>query len=299
MKIRWPVKDGETLALYEAFKDYGGMPKLNHKNEEVKNFMLNVMEYYAAKLNVSFLRYDVAESINLNSIKDIFSKFSERFPKIGHIAEIWCLSGIFFGEGLYTSFMNYHLRGLIISLMKKEIGPSRINRELLNMRFVLGDRAYGKMMNILGSHDTARIKTMLESENLSLASYALLMIMDGMPCIYYGDEFSMEGGPDPDCRGTIDWINTKSDFNEKFRSIVKFRKKNQASYDGIIKFTREKNGLIRVHKYSSQQTIELGLNLTDRAIHCERAEEDITNSEQKNVHSGIIGPTEFFLNARK
>ena len=37
MRIRWPVKDGKTDAFYESFFDNGGMPKLNHRNESVKN----------------------------------------------------------------------------------------------------------------------------------------------------------------------------------------------------------------------------------------------------------------------
>ena len=76
------------------------MPKLKHRNESVKKFMLDVMDFYAERLNVSFLRYDVADSINLNSMSEIFWKFREKFPEIGHIAEVWCVSDIFFHEGI-------------------------------------------------------------------------------------------------------------------------------------------------------------------------------------------------------
>jgi alpha-glucosidase len=31
------------------------------------------------------------------------------------------------------------------------------------------------------------------------------MAWPGSPCVYYGDEIGLEGGPDPDCRRCFDW----------------------------------------------------------------------------------------------
>ena len=291
MRIRWPVKDGKTDAFYESFLDNGGMPKLNHRNESVKKFMLDVMNFYAERLNVSFLRYDVADSINLNSMSEIFGKFREKFPAIGHIAEVWCVSDIFFHEGLYTSSMNYGLRKLIISLMNKEISPNRMNSELLNMRFILGDDVYGKMMNIIDSHDTPRIRTILGSEKLAMAAYGIIMIMDGMPSIYYGDELSMEGGPDPDCRRTMEWEKVGSEFYLKFRELVKIRKENPAAYNGIIRFSRDKKGLINITKYSIDQKIEMNLNLGDSEIKTEE-KKSLNSIDEKSTS---ISPEEFSI----
>ena len=32
-----------------------------------------------------------------------------------------------------------------------------------------------------------------------------MFLQSGSPCIYYGTEIAMEGGPDPDCRRCMDW----------------------------------------------------------------------------------------------
>lgn len=293
MRIRWTEKDGIKDAFYESFLDYGGMPKLNHRNESVKEFMLKVMEFYAEKLNISFLRYDVAESINLDSIHDIFRKFREKFPEIGHIAELWCISDLFFKDGLYTSSMNYQLRRLIISIMKREIGPKKINSELLNMRFILGDEVYGNMMNIVDSHDTPRIRTTLNSKNLAMASYGILMIMNGMPSIYYGDELSMEGGPDPDCRRTMEWENVGSDFFLRFKKMIKFRKDNPAAFNGIIKFSKGKDGLIRILKYSKEQKLEMILNLSDKKLNKALTGNQVMDSVI--MGSEVLDPEEFLI----
>jgi len=61
-------------------------------------------------------------------------------------------------------------------------------------------------LNLLDSHDTPRLLTEL-SGNLPLLqlAFTLLFTRPGVPCIYYGDEIGLEGGPDPDCRRCFDW----------------------------------------------------------------------------------------------
>lgn len=60
--------------------------------------------------------------------------------------------------------------------------------------------------NLLGSHDTQRVLTRFggDVQRVKLAM-TLLFSWAGVPCIYYGDELGMAGGPDPDCRRCMDW----------------------------------------------------------------------------------------------
>jgi neopullulanase len=56
-------------------------------------------------------------------------------------------------------------------------------------------------LNLLGSHDTPRARTLLGGDLAALRLATLLqMTLPGAPCIYYGDEIGMEGGMDPLCR---------------------------------------------------------------------------------------------------
>jgi glycosidase len=73
--------------------------------------------------------------------------------------------------------------------------------------------AFRQLMNILGTHDTARILTALsegslgEKETRDRHGIALLVwaLMPGIPCIYYGDELGYVGGKEPHNRGCYDW----------------------------------------------------------------------------------------------
>ncbi|MBC8159728.1 MAG: maltodextrin glucosidase [Roseiflexaceae bacterium] len=63
-----------------------------------------------------------------------------------------------------------------------------------------------QQFNLLGSHDTPRVRTMLDSDLVKLRiARTLLYAFPGVPCIYYGDEVGLEGGEDPDNRRPMPW----------------------------------------------------------------------------------------------
>lgn len=63
-----------------------------------------------------------------------------------------------------------------------------------------------QQFNLLGSHDTRRIQTIVGGdETLARIAAALLFTFPGTPSVYYGDEIGMAGGSDPDCRRCMIW----------------------------------------------------------------------------------------------
>ncbi|HET7829848.1 MAG TPA: alpha-amylase family glycosyl hydrolase, partial [Candidatus Limnocylindrales bacterium] len=71
----------------------------------------------------------------------------------------------------------------------------------------LYDRAVTEVqLNLLGSHDSPRFRTMASEDR---ASYHLAVLLQatlpGAPCTYYGDEVGIVGGNDPDCRRAFPW----------------------------------------------------------------------------------------------
>ena len=61
-------------------------------------------------------------------------------------------------------------------------------------------------MNLLDSHDVPRALHSLNGdvEALELA-LLLLFLQPGAPCVYYGTEFGLCGGPEPACREAFPW----------------------------------------------------------------------------------------------
>ncbi len=63
-----------------------------------------------------------------------------------------------------------------------------------------------QQFNLLGSHDTPRLRTIVGDDLARVrVAMTLLFCYPGVPCIYYGDEIGLAGGGDPDCRRTMPW----------------------------------------------------------------------------------------------
>jgi alpha-glucosidase len=62
------------------------------------------------------------------------------------------------------------------------------------------------MANFLSSHDIPRFGERAGGDIQKTELAALFQMTHvGLPTIYYGDEYGMRGGPDPDDRRTFDW----------------------------------------------------------------------------------------------
>ncbi|AKJ30151.1 alpha-glucosidase [Caldimonas brevitalea] len=62
------------------------------------------------------------------------------------------------------------------------------------------------MWNLIDSHDTVRLFTLLGSDEAAVrCALTLQFCYPGVPCLYYGDEIGLEGGPDPDNRRCFPW----------------------------------------------------------------------------------------------
>jgi glycosidase len=75
-------------------------------------------------------------------------------------------------------------------------------------------------LNVLGSHDTPRLRTLLGGDTLAVRLAMLLqMALPGAPCIYYGDEVGLEGRIDPGCRGAFPW--NPAAWDEELRTFAR------------------------------------------------------------------------------
>ncbi len=89
--------------------------------------------------------------------------------------------------------------------------------------------------NLLDSHDTPRLLTMLKGDKaLFKLAVTLLFTYIGVPCVYYGDEIGLEGGADPDCRRPFPWDEEKwdSDLRAHYQTLIRFRKSSKTLQQG-------------------------------------------------------------------
>ena len=123
------------------------------------------------------------------------------------------------------------------------------------------------LMNLLGTHDTERILTVLggkNSEGLSNAELSTLRMSEserayavsllkmasaiqytifGFPSVFYGDEAGIEGYRDPFCRMPYPWGRECSELVEHYKALGKLRLEHTAYAGGDFKVVAHDKGL--------------------------------------------------------
>ena len=92
-----------------------------------------------------------------------------------------------------------------------------------------------QQFNLLGSHDTRRIQTVVgEDEALERIAAMLLFTFPGTPSVYYGDEIGIGGGGDPDNRRCMIWDQRAWDSRRRafYRQCTHLRRSSPALRHG-------------------------------------------------------------------
>ncbi|MFC3797698.1 alpha-glycosidase [Cohnella sp. GCM10012308] len=242
----YPVRIEEGNPNYDTFGFFAQMPKLNTANPEVKNYLLGVAEYWLKEVGIDGWRLDVANEIDHTFWRDFRRTVKRVNPEAYIIGEVWSDSLRWLLGDQFDSVMNYPFADRVNAFFspgEADAGDfaNKINHVL--MRYP--QQTNEVVFNMLSSHDTPRILTMMGSDKrrLKLAIVFLLTFI-GTPCIFYGDEIGLAGDGDPDCRKCMEWDLERQDRElfDFYRLLIDLRKSNQALRSGRFRFLKADTG---------------------------------------------------------
>ena len=219
---------------YSAFFGYDSLPKLNYgaSGSPVRNAIYGasdsvVKAYLKAPYNIDGWRLDVAGFIDADGNNgedatnhEILAELRNAVKSVNPDADIL---GEYFGDaGPWTQggnqwdgAMNYDgftqpvsewITGKDYHDDPAALSTSEFAASLYRTRTNYPTNVQQVMTNFLSSHDITRFATRAGGD-LWKTYLALIFQMTyvGTPTIYYGDEYGMQGGADPDNRRTFDW----------------------------------------------------------------------------------------------
>ncbi len=227
---------------YEGWEGNYDLVKLNLRNPEVVDHILEAVRFWVEEFDIDGLRLDVAYCLDLDFVKRLRS-FTE-----GLKPEFYLLGEMLHGDytrmvnyemlhsatnyecykGLFSSFNSENMFEIIHSLLR-QFGPE-------NWTLYKGLH----MLSFVDNHDVTRIASNLNNQKHLPLIYALCFGMPGIPCVYYGSEWGAkaqksEGDPalracfaEPVFNELGEWIarlaeakkNSKALNYGDFRSVV-------------------------------------------------------------------------------
>lgn len=250
-------------ATYDTFDYTPHMPKLNTASPEVQEYLLDIAKYWVKEFDIDAWRLDVANEIDHHFWKRFHQEMVGLKPDFYILGEIWHTSQAWLNGDEFSGVMNYaYTTAILQHFVKHEISALRMVEQLGTQLMKYRDQTNQMMFNVLDSHDTARLMTEAHHNvNLVKQTLAFTFAQPGVPSIYYGTEYGMDGENDPDCRKPMNWqpSEKKEQLFTYVQKLVKWRKDNwQLISEGRIKFDVLDNGLIQVKReLGSKQIVSL------------------------------------------
>jgi neopullulanase len=124
-------------------------------------------------------------------------------------------------------------------------------------------------LNLLGSHDTPRARTLCGGDLDALRLAVLLqMTLPGAPCIYYGDEIGMEGAMDPLCRAAFpaDAAGWEREPYEWTADLVALRHSGRAMRDAQLTLLRAAGPAIAYLRRHEDEAFAIVANAGEEAL---------------------------------
>jgi glycosidase len=216
----WPLSayDGSKPANYVGWAGNRALPVFNHDNPAVKEYIMEVAEYWL-NFGIDGWRLDVPFEVKTPGF---WQEFRDRVKAINPdtyiVGEVWGNAQEWLDGNQFDGVMNYLFAAPTIAFTAGDrVDITQVQDRSYEPYPPLFAPDYAQkiqallhlypweiqltQLNLLDSHDTARLLTIAQGDKPTVELATLLLFtFPGAPSIYYGDEVGLAGALDPDSR---------------------------------------------------------------------------------------------------
>ncbi len=271
---------------YDNWGGYDLLAKLNQQNSEVREYICDVIRFWVNEFDIDGIRLDAADVLDfgyMQMMRRVVNEVKSDFWLMGEVIHGDYIRWVN-GDTLH-SVTNYHLHKALYS-GHNDHNYFEIAHTVKRLYEMGGNRPDGlKLYNFVDNHDVERIYTKLSNKNHFIPVHILMYTLPGVPSVYYGSEFGIEGqkqqGSDDYLRPAVsyeEYINAteNSDLTNLISRLGEIRTKTKALSYGDYKellltncqyaFSRTYNGqsvIVTVNNSDSDFAVNLPVGMAE------------------------------------
>lgn len=278
---------------YECWWGVDDLPNVNELEPFYQKFIHqdsdSVIRHWL-RLGASGWRLDVADELPDEFIAGIRRAIRETAPDGLLMGEVWEDASHKESYGQRRRYllgheldctMHYPFRTAATAFMLGDLDAASFCAQMRSLQENYPPSAFTAALNLIGSHDRARILTLMgnavaptdpvaletfrlnpDQKRLAVRRVKLLSLLQftapGVPCIYYGDEAGMEGFEDPHNRGPYPWGHEDPELMWHYRDLAQLRQAHPVLVDGDflpLSFGEHVYGFLRADETESILTL--------------------------------------------
>lgn len=194
---------------YENWGGYDLLAKLNSHNGAVRDYICDVIRFWVNEFDIDGIRLDAADVMDLDYLKALRQVANEVKP------DFWLMGEVIHGnygrwanDGTLHSVTNYMLHKALYSA-HNDHNYFEVAHTIKYVNDMVGNRL--NLYTFVDNHDVERIYTKLQNKAHFVPVHVMLYTLPGIPSIYYGSEFGLEGKKE---RGSDDSLRPALDYND-------------------------------------------------------------------------------------
>lgn len=194
---------------YDNWGGYNLLVKLNQRNPAVRDYICDVIRFWVSEFDVDGIRLDAADVLDFEFMKALRRTADEVKP------EFWLMGEVIHGD--YSRWANENtLHSVTNYALHKALYSGHNDHNYFEIAHTVQRTgglvpAHIKLYNFVDNHDVERIHTKLMNKAHFLPVHILLYTLPGIPSVYYGSEFGIDGRKE---RGSDDSLRPYIDLSE-------------------------------------------------------------------------------------
>lgn len=174
---------------YENWGGYNLLVKLNQRNPEVQNYICDVIRFWVSEFDIDGIRLDAADVLDFDFMR-ILRHTADEVKK-----DFWLMGEVIHGD--YSRWVNGQtLHSVTNYALHKALYSGHNDHnyfEIAHTVKYLQNMGDLDLYNFVDNHDVERIHTKLQNKAHFAPVHVLLYTLPGVPSIYYGSEFGING----------------------------------------------------------------------------------------------------------